>query len=446
MTTGPERRVLPAARIVAVCRAHPVLVLVAAVLALAAAAAGGYIVHATRARLAPATTAGAPIIQPGIGSRPAESDAKIRDTIVWRDEAGAIYRAKVADGRFGQFLRQRKAVLETARTESRERSAGEILAALKPVFAAMTARVPGYADWYFRYLTRYELMGHAVLPALGYLGRSLAFSSRPDKSLVQAVGPHVVAYLQTQYAERVVRPREAEIRLRAAFDKSHDALQAHWRRLVDEQRAAMRAFIEEQAGSAKRLSADQAGGIELDWDGSREHGSGVPEERMVEQTFRRGSLSVTLRIPKSAKASAPPAVGEKTAEEVDEITHVIVDLFNKLIGPVVSQMSDLAIGAFAGSAAGGTTVGFGFAGPPAVLATGVATAVPIGAAIGLAATVAAEMLTNRVEESLNRSEFEEGLRQTVDATENAIETGMIAALHEHVEGWYANIVNPVAVK
>ncbi len=459
MTTGPERRGVPAARIAAVCGAHPALVSVVAALALAAAAAGGYITHATMSQPAPATTAGAPIIQPGIGSRPAESDAKVRDTVVWRDEAGAVYRAKVGDGRLDQFLRQRKAVLETARTESREQSAAEILAALKPVFADMTARVPGYADWYFGYTTKYELMGHAVFPALDYLLRSLDFSSRPDKSLAQTVGPHVVAYLAEQYAERVVRPREAEIRLRAAFDKSHDAVQAHWRRLVDEERAAMRAFIKEQAGSAERLSADQAAGIELDWDGSREHGSAVPEERMVDQTFQRGLLSVTLKIPKSAKASAPPAGGEKTPEETDEITHVIVDLFNKLIEPVVSRMSDLALGVFAGSAAGGTAAGFGMArgfgmaggfGPPAGfatgVATGVATAVPIGAAIGLAATVAAEMLTNRLEESLNRGEFEKEIKQTVDATENAVETGMIAALHEHVEGWYADIVNPVAVK
>jgi CRISPR/Cas system CMR subunit Cmr4 (Cas7 group RAMP superfamily) len=100
-------------------------------------------------------------------------------------------------------------------------------------------------------------------------------------------------------------------------------------------------------------------------------------------------------------------------------------------------MSDLAIGVFAASAASGTTVGF--VGAPAALATGVVAAVPIGAAIGLVATVAAEMLSNRLEESLNRAEFEENLRQTVDATENALETGMIAILHEHVEAWYADI-------
>ena len=130
----------------------------------------------------------------------------------------------------------------------------------------------------------------------------------------------------------------------------------HWERLVDEQRAAMLGFIKEQAGSAERLSADQAAGIEVDWDGSREHDSAVHDEAVVDQRFRRGLLSVTLKIPKRAKTPAPPDISEKTPEETDEITHVIVDLFNKLIEPVVSQMSDLAIGAFAGSAAGGTTV------------------------------------------------------------------------------------------
>ena len=77
---------------------------------------------------------------------------------------------------------------------------------------------------------------------------------------------------------------------------------------------------------------------------------------------------------------------------------------------------------------------------------GFATAVPMGAAMGLALTVAAEMLSNRLEEALTRTEFEESLRRTVDATENAIETGMIAALHKHVEESYADIVNPAAVK
>ncbi len=446
MTPDPEQRGFPAPRIVAECRAHPALALAAAVFAVAAALATGYITVAHMAQPAPATTASAPIITPGS----AENAAKTRDAVIWRDEAGVLYRAKVGGGRLDQFLAQRHAALEAARSGSRDQAAAEILAALKPVFADMTARVPGYADWYFSYTTKYELMGHALLPAFDYLSRSLDRFRGQDpgqvESLVKLIGTHMVEYLKEQYAQRVVRPREAEIRLQAAFDNSYGVLQAHWARILVEQRGAMRAFIKEQAGAAERLSAEQAAGLKLDWDGRRGEGTAMHKDVMIDQSFREGLLSVRLKIPKSASAQVKPDIKENTAEQTDDITHVIMNLFDKVVGPVVSQMGDLAVGVIAGSAASGTTAGFGMAGTPMVVATGVATAAPIGAAIGLAATVAAEMLSNRLEESLSRAEFEENLRQTVDAMENAIETKMISVLDEHVAAWYADIANPVAGK
>jgi hypothetical protein len=449
MTTGSGQRVFRLARITAMCRAHPGLALVAAVLALATAAATGYIARANTAQ--PATEA-APIpgVEAGIAPGTAPGETKARDTVVWRDEAGAVYRAKVAGGRFDEFLRQRKGPIETARTESRDQAAAEIAAALKPVFAVMRARVPKYADWYFGYTTKYELMAHALLPAIDYLGRRLDLVSdqepRRRESLVQLMGAHMVAYLEEQYAERVVRPRQAEIRLQAAFDKSYGVLHARWARIVAEQRAALRAFIKEATGSAERLPADQTADLKLDWDASRDGGSAMHKEGMIDQSFRRGLLSLRLTIAKSATTPAPPDISENTAKETDEITHVIVNLFDKVAGPVVSQMGDLAIGIVAGSAASGTTVGFGMAGTPMVVASGVASAVPIGAAIGLATTVVAEVLSNRLEESLSRVEFEENIRQTVDATENAVETKMISVLDAHVEAWYADIADPIAVK
>jgi len=468
MTGGPERRVFSAARIVGACRAHPALSWLVAALAVAAAAASGYLTHATLSQPAPAATAGAPVIERGSP----EHAARLRDTVVWRDETGAIYRAKVAGGRFADFLRQQHGAVEEVRTETRNQAATEIATALTPVFAEMRTRVPTYADWYFGYTTRYELIAHALIPAIGYLSRSLdglvGQDPRHEESMVKAIGAHMTEYLQEQYAERVLWPRETEIRLQAIFDKSYGALQARWTRIIAEQRAAMRAFIKEQAGAGERLSTDQAAqaaGLKLDWDGGRTDGSAMHKEGVIEQSFRRGVLSFRVTIPKSAKVPAEPDTGDNTgtdpmsdqaAAENDEITHVIVNLFDKVVGPVVSQMGDLATGIFAGGAASGTTLGMGMAGfgpiGPAMavgargVATGFATAVPIGGAIGLAATVVAEMLSNRLEAALTRDEFEENIRQTVGATENAVETKMISFLHAHIAAWYADAVNPVAVK
>ena len=448
MTSAPEQHVDPAARIIGACRTHPALNLLVAGLAVAAATAVGYVGSAAVAQ---------PTTAPTIERGSPEHDAKPRDTLIWRDETGAVYRAQVGGGRFEDFLRQQHEALEAARTEARNRTAAEIVAAVKPVFAEMTARVPAYANWYFGYTTKYELMAHAIVPALDYLSRSLAGDPTEQKSLVEAMGVHMTAYLEEQYAERVVRPRETEIRLQAAFQNSFDGLRARWTQMVAEQRGAMRAFIRQQAGSVERLSADQteAAGLKLDWDGSTAGGPAMHKDRSIEESFRRGLLSLRLTSPKTVKPQDEPDIADN-AKDSDEITHVIVNLFDKVVGPVVSQMGDLAIGIFAGGAASGTTLGIGMAGigpmglatgiGPTGVATGLVTAVPIGGAIGLATTVVAEMLSNRLEAALSRDEFEENVRQTVDATENSVETKMISVLHAHIAASYADAVNPVAIK
>jgi len=463
MTSVPERRVFSPARIVGACRAHPALSGLVTALCVAAVTASGYLIHATLSQPTPAAPAGAQIIERGSP----EHEAKLRDSVIWRDETGAIYRAKIAGGHFADLLRQQRGALEAAHTESRSQVAAEIATALTPVFAEMRARVPDYADWYFSYTTRYELMAHAVIPAIDYLSRGLGGlvgqDSRRQESLVQAIGAHMTEYLEEQYVERVLRPRETEIRLQALFGKSYGALRTRWQPIVAEQGVAMRAFIKEQAGRGEHASADQAqtAGLTLDWDGSRASGAAMHPEGVIEQNFRRGLLSIRLTSP--TRAPAEPAISNNTdsnsadpAADADEITHVIVNLFDKVMGPVMSQMGDLATGIFAGGAASGTTLGMEMAGlgpiGPAMglgargVVTGFATAIPIGGAIGLAATVVAEMLSNRLEAALTRDEFEENIRQTVGATEKAIETKMISLLHAHIAAWYADAANPVAIK
>jgi hypothetical protein len=437
------------ARIIDAPPAHPTRHLLLAGLAIAAATAVGYVGVTAMAQPNPA-----PVSERGA----AEHGAKPRDIVIWRDETGAIYRATVNGGRFGDFRRRQQEILEAARSESRNRTASEIAAAVKPVFAEMTARVPAYANWYFGYTTKYELMAHAVVPAIDYLTSSLIGGPPEQPSLVRAMGIHMAAYLEEQYADRVVRPRAAEIRLQAAFQNSYDGLRARWTQIVAEQRGAMRAYIQQQAGSAQRLSDDQAAApdLKLDWDGSKAGGQVMHKDRTIEESFRRGLLSLTLTTPKSVKAQNDPDIADNTVAGSDEISHVIVNLFDKVVGPVVSQMGDLAIGISAGSAASGTTLGMGFAGigpiglgmgtGPTGVATGLATAIPIGGAIGLATTVVAEMLSNRLEAALGRGEFEENVRQTIDATENSVETKMISVLHGHIAAAYADAINPVAMK
>jgi hypothetical protein len=119
-----------------------------------------------------------------------EHQRKPSDTIVWRDEIGTIYRATLAPGQLDDFRRLQHETLEAARMESRSQVSTEIAEAVKPVFAGMRARVPAYTDWYLGYTTKYELMAHAVVPALDYLSRNLIGAPTEQDSLVRAMGPH----------------------------------------------------------------------------------------------------------------------------------------------------------------------------------------------------------------------------------------------------------------
>jgi hypothetical protein len=440
-----EERAHPAARLAAWCRVHGATIVLGAVIG-AGMATGGYALIVRSTGPTPQVAGSAAPVAPVAAELPAaEPPAAPRDTVVWRDETGAIFRAKVDPGDFQRLLEAQHRALDATRTESRDEASTEILAALKPIFAEMKDRVPGYADWYSSYATTYELVAQGLLSAFNYLGRSLDIFSPPQESLYATMAADMVEFLQEQYAEQVVLPQATQVRLQAAFDKSYGTLRAHWQRVIAGQRQVMQEFIQLAAGRPERLSPDRAVGVALDWDGQRDDRSVMHEDVSVEQSFRRGLLTVRLKLPRSGRPPAEIDNSDTSRVDADKIRGAIVTLFDKLVGTVISKMGSLGIGIFAGGTAGGTA-GVGYGGmaalPGAAAAPGIAATVPIGALIGLATTIAAEMITNRLQASLTRREFEETLRQSVYATENAAETAMIAVLHEQVEAWYADIVPP----
>jgi hypothetical protein len=254
----------------------------------------------------------------------------------------------------------------------------------------------------------------------------------------------LVDYLKDQYAEQVVRPQTTQVRLQVAFDKSYTTLRAHWERLIAGQRQAMHQFIQQEARTPERLPPVQAGGVTPDWDGQRDDRAVMHEDVSVEQSFRRGLLTLRLKLPRFGRAPAELDTRETSRVDSDKIRGTIVTMFDKLVGTVVSQMGNLALGIFAGGAAGGSVgAGFGMpAIPGAAAGGGIVAAVPIGAVIGFATTVVAEIISNRVQASLTRREFEDTLRQSVDATENAVETAIIGVLHQQIEAWYTDINPP----
>lgn len=367
---------------------------------------------------------------------------KPRDTVVWRDESGVVFRAKVDRERFTKLLTARQAAAEELRRKARAQATDSVDAGLATLFADAKTRVPRYAKWYFTYTTRYVLMAHAVAPALQYSTNHLLGRRQHEKSLVDAISMHMVRYLEEQYMDRVLHPAETEAQLQILFSTPFESIRMQWDRVAIEQRRAMHAFIVAEAKSPERLSAERAAGLTLDWDGKRNEFKFMHQDAIVSQSFRRGMLNVMLEVPSSESTPNGTCKNcKETAVGSDEISHVILNLFGKIVDPIVSEVGNIVAGILAGGVAGGTAAGFAV--PPGMAMTAVATTtVPIGAAIGLATTVAAEMLSNRMEEALSRAEFEKNLGQTLDETQKEIESRMVSVIDDHIDAWFEDVVNP----
>lgn len=207
--------------------------------------------------------------------------------------------------------------LAAARRELRAEAARSVRAALDPVFAAMKARIPAYADWYYSYPTKYLLMAHAFVAATDYTAASLVHGGPSAAGLVAAIKAHLSAYMDAQYRARVVRPQATEASLAAAFAQADRALARRWARL--------------------RPGGDGAGGA-----------------------------SPAAWAPRLA---AEPGIGAARGDK-DRFTGVVVGLFSELAAPVAAEAQSLALSLATGGAAA--------AAPPAAGILGLAATIGIG--------------------------------------------------------------------
>jgi hypothetical protein len=352
---------------------------------------------------------------------PARSPSS-RNDVVWRQVDGTVYHARIDGARLAQFLEECHESTKKAREEGHALIRAGLPPLLDPIFSEIAARVPSYADWYYRYDTRYVLMAQALIPAVTQLVGSPADALHRRDAFTQAVIDHVTGYLQEQYGDRVLHPGATASAIQAAIDQTMTALEIGWLREVDWQRTRMQTLIK-AAGPAEPLSTEAAGRQPIDWDGREIQASVLHQHQAVPQQFRRGLLTVTFAIPEDV-SGLPSGIHEHQIAEdnTDEISHVILNLFGKVADPIASAVGNVAIGVVAGGFAAGAS-----AAPPAAVL------------IGFGVTVGSEMISNRLEESLTREDFERSLRDSIDKTRQDVEATIIAAFDRHIDQWVAGI-------
>ncbi len=344
---------------------------------------------------------------------------RARDVVAWRDENGVIRRGQVDEGRLAQFRQERHEATKAARTAAHEQVRTVLPAALQPIFAAAAERAPGYADWYFSYTSKYVLMGHALAAAGMQVIASPPVSSSNREVLTQAIVEHLTEYLRQQYSNRVLHPRAMQADIQAALGRTLGTLREGLARHIAAEQAAIQSFIQTEIRSAEVVDGEAASRLALDWDGQAQGLGLAPWRSSALHRYRRGLLDIAFEVPSyDAADSASPIEHFSGEEGFDEIAHVIVNLFGKVVDPVASEMGNVAIGLLAGG-----------------IAAGAAAAPPMAAVIGLGVGVGSEILSNPLEETLTRPEFERGLQQSIEVMRDEIAATMIAVFDRNIDAW-----------
>jgi hypothetical protein len=80
-----------------------------------------------------------------------------------------------------------------------------------------------------------------------------------------------------------------------------------------------------------------------------------------------------------------------------------------------------------------------------VPSAGIAISAPLGALVGMAMTISTDIATTRLEERLTRASFEQGVRDALAKTNQAVDKTLAALLEEHANARFLEASHLVGV-
>jgi len=376
----------------------------------------------------PAAPGATPAAAPG---KPAPAKKLPAKTLRWRDADGTIRQTTVDGAKYHDFVVAEDKALEQTRVETLADAKTRLEADVSAVFSTISDRVPAYGGWYFRFTTKYVLMGEAVWGLSKEPINTIA--ARTGDQLIKSITNNLTDYLKARYASLVLHPQETQSALEAAFDRDLDALHQTWQTAITAENQRFADFITREAGPNTVSAGPVAEDAELDWD--LQEAPVLHVDQLAVKTFRSGLLTLAIRQPQRIKTdqSQPPTADSVAEENADAISSVIVNLFQTVVNPLAEQAGSLLSATVAG-AAGAAVAGSGTttaAGVPA--ATSLAITAPWGALVGIAVTISADIAASRLEEHLTRADFEKKLRDTLEQSHQNIAKTLIAVMHEHAD-------------
>jgi hypothetical protein len=363
-------------------------------------------------------------------------------TLAWRDADGQARAIKIDRAKLAIFREQQTQADDQERYQTRTEAVEALDHDMAAIFTVVRDRVPHYADWYFRYPTKYALMLRAARAALRHVTTDTRTASR-EGDIIHAVEAALSDYLQRQLAARVLTPARTESEIEAVYDRTLAVEHDKWQVFRAEQDRQLIDFVSREGIPIAPAAALVAGRAALPPLFLTQHHPDVFDTYV----FRSGLLKIRIKRPRvnprSAAAQPPKMEGEEGRD--DRITGVLVDMFSKIVDPLAARVGDLLIGATAGGVVGAMAGGSSLTVVGMTGAVSGAALVPLTALFGVAVSLASDYAANEFEESLTRPAFEQNITDIVAATEDSIKRALILTLSEHIDASHDDVIANTAI-
>jgi|WetSurMetagenome_2_1015567.scaffolds.fasta_scaffold15668_4 hypothetical protein len=317
--------------------------------------------------------------------------------LVSRFQNGQIYRTLMDAEQYSNFVQQHLQFLEQARRQLQININQSLKSDLRLLFQDMHQRIPRFADWYFSYLTTYDLLLKASVSVAQH------GLSNEAQSLSNAVVYDLQKYFQHHYEKIVLQPEIYEPILQTIYLEHLKYAHLQWLETLANVQDKFQFFVAQQTS---HVTDNNQIIFELDWGNqlnkiniANYHKSGIEAWRGI--------------ILASGGGIAGKAVGSLVAKGIAAETA----LFTKLAVPFATKA--LAVG---GSGMVGALGG------------------PIGAVIGIAGGIGIDYLFNEGLNLIQRDEFIKDSGIALQSTKQVWEQLLQKSLHDTIQVWFEDSI------
>lgn len=325
---------------------------------------------------------------------PVKPQIKPTVQLLTRFQDGQTYRVLIDAEQYSNFVQQQTQFLEQSRIHLQTEAQQNLKEQISLIFQDMQKRIPRFADWYFSYLTTYDLLIKATVSVAQH---SL---SSEMQSLSNAVAYDLQKYFQQHYEKIILQPEINDPRFQQVYLQQLKLVHFKWLETLATVHNKFQSFVSQQTSHLQNNSMQTT--LELDW---RNH-----LNKINIANYQKSSAEAW----RGAFLAAGGGVGGKAAGSlIAKGIAAEAALFSKLAAPFATKALTIGGGGAIGALGG-----------------------PIGAVVGIAGGIGVDYLLNEGIALMQYDEFISDSELALHSTKTTWEELLQNSLNKTIQVWF----------